>query len=153
MTIFFYTKTDAYGDFSNFSAHGVEMNDKWYPTVEHYFQSQKFGVSEYAEVIRGAHSAKKAAEMGRSRKFPIIAEWESVKDGVMFDAVLKKFQTHKKLARLLLETGSQDIVENAPGDYYWGCGADGSGLNRLGEILVRVRTLLQEGDTGRDVDL
>lgn len=57
----------------------------------------------------------------------------------MYEAVLKKLRTHLKLAELLKSTGSQDIVENAPGDYYWGCGQDGTGQNKLGKILVRVR--------------
>ncbi|WP_245921361.1 NADAR family protein [Bowmanella denitrificans] len=57
----------------------------------------------------------------------------------MYEAVLKKFQTHPKLAELLKSTGAQDIVENAPGDYYWGCGQDGTGKNKLGRILARVR--------------
>lgn len=60
----------------------------------------------------------------------------------MFEAVLNKFQTHKDLSELLLSTGGNDIVENAPGDYYWGCGKDGSGLNKLGKILMRVRDSL-----------
>jgi N-glycosidase YbiA len=38
-----------------------------------------------------------------------------------------------------LATGDEEIVENAPEDYYWGCGADGSGQNKLGQILMRVR--------------
>ena len=57
-------------------------------------------------------------------------------------AVRKKFQTHPELRKLLIETGEQEIVENAPGDYYWGCGADGSGRNKLGIILQEIRSEL-----------
>ena len=32
---------------------------------------------------------------------------------------------------------------NVPGDYYWGCGKDGSGLNKLGEILEAMRSTIQ----------
>jgi predicted NAD-dependent protein-ADP-ribosyltransferase YbiA (DUF1768 family) len=39
----------------------------------------------------------------------------------------------------VLSTGIDRIVENAPRDYYWGCGADGSGQNKLGLILMEVR--------------
>ena len=145
MTVFFYSRTDEFGDFSNFSSHGIEMDGHWWPTVEHYFQAQKFLDEDYRTRIRGCHSAKQAAELGRSRKVPLRADWEDVKDGVMRAAVLKKFQTHAKLAELLLSTGSEAIVENAPGDYYWGCGKDGTGLNRLGEILMETRQLLRDG--------
>ena len=61
----------------------------------------------------------------------------------MFRAVLKKFKTHDKLKELLLSTGEQNIVENAPGDNYWGIGKNGTGLNKLGKILVSVREQLK----------
>ncbi|QDP00044.1 NADAR family protein [Thalassotalea sp. PS06] len=139
MTIYFYTKLDEYGNFSNFSKHGIEMVGLWWPTVEHYFQAQKFVCTSYQEQIRKAHSSKQAAELGRSCKLPIRKDWELVKDEIMYLAVLKKFQTHDSLKEQLLSTGSQNIVENAPGDYYWGCGKTGAGMNKLGKILVRVR--------------
>lgn len=142
MTIFFYTKTDEFGEFSNFAKFGIEMDGIWWPTVEHYFQAQKFEDDVYREKIRAAHTARIAAELGRSRKMPIRSDWENVKDIIMYEAVLKKFKTHPMLAHLLKSTGSQYIVENAPGDYYWGCGQDGTGQNKLGEILVRVRNEL-----------
>lgn len=37
----------------------------------------------------------------------------------------------------------EELVESAPGDFYWGCAADGSGLNRLGQILMEVREVLR----------
>lgn len=115
------------------------MEGVWWRTVEHYFQAQKFNDSEYKERIRESQTAKQAAELGRSRKVPIRSDWETVKDGLMEEAVLKKFQTHESLKEILLSTGDEDIVENAPGDYYWGAGKDGTGLNKLGKILVKVR--------------
>jgi N-glycosidase YbiA len=41
-------------------------------------------------------------------------------------------------------------VENAPGDYYWGCGANGSGKNMLGKILQEVRLQIQTANTERN---
>ncbi|WP_417382841.1 NADAR family protein [Gimesia sp.] len=146
MAIYFYTKNDEYGEFSNFSPHGVERDELWWPTVEHYFQAQKFEDDVYRERIRNAHNAMQAANLGRSRKVPLRADWEEIKDQIMYQGVLKKFQTHAELKSLLLSTGEQEIVENAPGDYYWGCGKEGTGLNRLGEILVRVRGELRASE-------
>lgn len=143
MTIYFYTTTEKYGKFSNFSRYGVELDGKWWQTTEHYFQAQKFYDEQYQEKIRHAPDPKTAATLGRSRQIPIRADWEQIKDQVMRRAVLKKFQTHIELRQLLLSTHDQEIVENAPGDYYWGCGADGSGKNQLGKILQEVRELLQ----------
>ena len=58
-------------------------------------------------------------------------------------AVRRKFETHADIRAILLATGDGELVENAPGDYYWGCGADGSGQNRLGHILMEVRAALR----------
>jgi ribA/ribD-fused uncharacterized protein len=66
-----------------------------------------------------------------------------MKDEVMRRAVLRTFETHRALRDLLLSTGDEEIVENAPGDYYWGCGADGTGKNILGKILMEVRETLR----------
>ena len=142
MPILFYTPNDEFGAFSNFSKHGIEMDGLWYPTVEHYFQSQKFEDAAYREKIRLAPNAKSAASLGRSRAVPIRADWEEVKDAIMKEAVTAKFHTHAAIRDLLLSTGTERIVENAPGDYYWGCGKDGSGKNKLGRILEEVRSNL-----------
>jgi hypothetical protein len=74
-----------------------------------------------------------------TRAVPIRPNWDVVKDGIMYLAVRTKFDTHPVPRTLLLGTGMEDIVENAPVDAYWGCGPDGQGLNMLGRILMRVR--------------
>ncbi|BCL77613.1 NADAR family protein [Ktedonobacteria bacterium brp13] len=148
MTIYFYTPHDEpYGCFSNFSRHGIEMDGIWWQTVEHYFQAQKFAGTPHAAQIQRALTPKQAAEIGRNRKLPLRPDWEQVKDEVMFKAVLQKFETHKGLRTLLLSTGEEEIVESAPGDYYWGCGADGSGQNTLGKLLMEVRSMLRQRAT------
>lgn len=58
-------------------------------------------------------------------------------------AVRRKFDVHADIRAVLLGTGDEELVENAPGDYYWGCGADGSGRNMLGSILMEVRAALR----------
>ena len=143
MTIYFYTTNNEFGEFSNFSKHGVELDGLWWKTTEHYFQAQKFLDQEYKEKIRIAATAKEAANLGRSRRIPIRDDWEEIKDDIMKKAVLKKFQTHGKLKELLLSTGNEQLVESAPGDYYWGCGSDGTGKNKLGLILEEVRDQLR----------
>jgi len=144
MTIYFYsTREKPHGCFSNFSRHGIDLEGDWWPTVEHYFQAQKFAGTAYATQIQQATTPKQAAELGRSRKRPLRPDWEQIKDDVMLKAVLRKFELHEELRTILLDTGEEDIVENAPGDYYWGCGADGSGKNTLGKLLVKVRNTLR----------
>jgi N-glycosidase YbiA len=144
MTIYFYsTREQPYGCFSNFSRHGFELDDVWWPTSEHYFQGQKFAGTPHLEQVRQARTAKQAAAMGRDRSRPLRADWEVVKDDVMRRAVLRKFEAHDDIRAILLSTGDELIVENAPRDYYWGCGSDGTGKNRLGQILMEVRGMLR----------
>jgi N-glycosidase YbiA len=117
----------------------------WY-TSEHYFQAQKFVGTPDLEAIRLVKTPKDAAKMGRERKRPLRLDWETVKDDIMRKAVLAKFKTHRDIRDILLSTANQEIVENAPNDYYWGCGADGSGKNMLGKILMEIRILCQNDE-------
>ncbi|MFN6559829.1 MAG: NADAR family protein [Nostoc sp. ChiSLP01] len=143
MTIYFYSTREEYGCFSNFSAHGFELDGLYWPTSEHYFQAQKFVGTPHTEQIRLVKMPKDAARMGRERTRPLRQDWEQVKDDIMRQAVLCKFQTHTDIRDILLSTGNEEIVENSPIDFYWGCGADGSGKNMLGKILMEVRDILR----------
>ncbi|MEO0910660.1 MAG: NADAR family protein, partial [Pseudomonadota bacterium] len=60
MTIYFYSQTDDYAEFSNFAPYGVELDDAWWSTVEHFFQAQKFLDEAYREKIRRAFKPKDA---------------------------------------------------------------------------------------------
>jgi ribA/ribD-fused uncharacterized protein len=44
---------------------------------------------------------------------------------------------------VLLGTGDAKLVEHTERDAYWGDGGDGSGQNRLGQILMQVRDELR----------
>jgi ribA/ribD-fused uncharacterized protein len=144
MPVYFYSPLEEpYGCFSNFSPHGVDLDDLWWPTVEHYFQAQKFPGTPHPEAIRRAGSPKTAKALGRSRTHPLRPDWEAVKDEVMRRAVLRKFELHRGIRELLLSTGEEELIENAPSDCYWGCGRDGSGKNMLGKILMEVRETLR----------
>ena len=64
----------------------------------------------------------------------------------MHEAVLAKFTQHAEIREILLGSGETEIVEHTENDAYWGDGGDGSGKNKLGQILMRVR---QESRAGR----
>ena len=141
--VYFYSQTDEYAVFSNFVPYGVAMAGVYWPSVEHYFPAQKFDDAGYRDRIRRAGRPKDATALGMTRLHPLRSDWETAKDGVMLDAVRVKFHTHEKPAQLPLSTGARLILENASMDSYWGCGPDGSGLNKLGNILMKVREGLQ----------
>ena len=96
------------------------------------------------DIIRKLATPADAKRLGRQRSRPLRPDWEAVKDDVMRRAVLRKFETHADLRAILLATGDDEIVENSPSDYYWGCGKTGTGQNRLGQILMEVRAILRE---------
>jgi hypothetical protein len=143
MTIYFYNIREQYGCFSNFSPHGFVLDELYWSTSEHYFQARKFIATPYLAKLRLVKTPKEAANMGRQRTLPLRPDWEEVKDNIMRKAVFSKFSTNKDIQEILLSTGNEELVENSPIDYYWGCGADGSGKNMLGIVLMEVRQQLK----------
>lgn len=140
----FYKLADPYGDFSNFSKHPITLKNLTWKTTEHYFQAQKFAGTEYEEQVRLTPGPRAAAEMGRRRDLPLRADWESVKESVMKDALLAKIAQYPEIKNLLLSTGDAEIIEHTVNDSYWADGGDGSGKNRLGVLWMEIRKELQD---------
>jgi N-glycosidase YbiA len=144
-TITFYSTQGEYGCFSNFSPHAFTVVGVRYRTSEHYFQAQKFAHSPAdMQAVIDAKTPKSAANAGRDRARPLRPDWETVKDEVMRQAIRHKFSAHEDIRAVLLNTGDAQLVENAPHDYYWGIGKNGSGKNMLGVILMQVRAELRQ---------
>jgi ribA/ribD-fused uncharacterized protein len=110
---------------------------RW-PSVEHFFQAQKFKDLVYRERIRLANSPMDAKTLGQTRNIPIRTDWENIKESVMKRALHLKFQ-NSQLQSLLLSTKNRTLVEDSPYDRYWGAGRDRKGKNRLGILLVELR--------------
>ena len=146
--ILFYRTTEPYGAFSNFSKHPIELDNRTWPTTEHYFQAQKFlGTDdEWLNKIATASSARVAADMGRDRDKLLRSDWEEVKEKVMLKALRAKFTQYEGLKALLLDTEGAELVEHTRNDSYWADGGDGSGKNRLGVLLMILRDILRTED-------
>ena len=144
MAIEFYRERDApYGCFSNFSKHSFTLGGKPWQTVEHYFQAQKFVGTPREHEIQTAPDPMVAKKLGNSREYPLRADWEAVKNDVMRDAVLAKFEQHPDIRAVLLGTGQEVLIEAARNDSYWGYGPDGNGKNMLGKVLMEIRDELR----------
>eukprot|EP01060_Flectonema_neradi_P029820 TRINITY_DN4219_c0_g1_i1.p1 TRINITY_DN4219_c0_g1~~TRINITY_DN4219_c0_g1_i1.p1 ORF type:complete len:236 (+),score=45.17 TRINITY_DN4219_c0_g1_i1:49-756(+) len=137
----FYSTRGLHGCFSNFSKDSVHIDGLRWPTTEHYFQAMKFESSkkDYLEVW-GAKGASEAARFGRDRKRPLRRDWERVKEDVMRKALLAKFTQNAELQKILIDTGDAMIIEDTHNDSYWGNGGDDTGKNRLGFLLMELRT-------------
>jgi N-glycosidase YbiA len=142
-TIQFYSVGQAYGEFSNFALYSIKLKGKIWQTSEHYFQAQKFAGTAQEEKIRLAKTPMLAAQMGRDRSQKLRKDWDNIKDNMMYEAVWAKFTQHPDLEQLLLATEDAILVEHTENDDYWGDGGDGSGSNKLGKILMKIREKLK----------
>ena len=164
---FYESSDDLYGIFCNFYPSPIHVTGVHYPTTEHYYQCQKFTDMQYRELIRTARTANQARILAQqrvaggyqwrvamnvtirahlSRGVSVRPDWEQVKDTVMFTALQAKYIQHPQLARRLKDTGERPIIEVSPRDWYWGCGRDRKGKNRLGHLLVNIRAYLRKKD-------
>ncbi len=135
----FYETNKPYGCFSNFSKHPIAIDNKVWPTVEHYFQAQKFVGTKHEEDIRLAKTAMQAAQIGREKTRPLRPDWETCKVQIMYRAVKAKIDQHEVVKDVLLSTGNCMLVEHTKKDSFWGDNGDGSGRNMLGVILMNIR--------------
>ena len=158
----FYKSWDRNGALSNFSPHPVRMPRAWgeggeetsWPTVEHFYQAQKFsGVADPAAVdamerIRAASAPEEAARIGRTlqraRPELIRGDWNEVKLEVMRAAIRAKVDAHPAAAALLRSTGDAEVVEDSPHDAVWGVGRNGDGTNLLGKTFMALRDEMME---------
>lgn len=139
MSIKFYRPKEPFGEFSNFAYFEIVLDGFTWKTNEHYFQAQKYINTVRFEMIANAKTPREAANLGRDRSLPLRKDWELVKDDVMRRCVFEKFNSHLRLKALLLSTGTEEIIEDSPVDYYWGVGKNGTGKNMLGKILMEAR--------------
>jgi ribA/ribD-fused uncharacterized protein len=141
----FFKVPDPWGYFSNFSRHPFLLDGKTWPSTEHYFQAQKFVITdpEWAHAIWSAPTPAISATMGRDRAHPMRADWDQVKYYVMLLALWAKFTQHRDCDALLMATGWRDIIEDTgkgpDDDHIWGDGSTGTGQNLLGKALMELR--------------
>lgn len=128
-----------YAFLSNFWECPVFYNDLWYKNSEAAFQ----GAKTTDRKMRGVFSElspSRAKYLGRH--IQLREDWEQVKDTIMYQIVYSKFSLNADLKTQLIATGDAELVEgNTWGDTYWGV-CRGVGQNKLGKILMQVRSEL-----------
>ena len=142
-TIEFSSKTENYSGLSNFYNSPFIIDGVQYPTVEHYFQEQKFPRdSVLQDKIRNAATPQKAKMLGKTKTVHFREDWELVKEEIMLKALLAKFNQNPVLSDLLKSTNNAILKEKSPWDSYWGTGRYGKGKNRMGVLLMMTRSTL-----------
>lgn len=144
-SIFFYHSDQPWGELSNFSRHAVYIHGRIWPTVEHFYQAQKFVGTEQEEKIRCCATPTLAKI--RAYEFPpqiSQKDWAEIKESAMLKGLRAKFNQHPDLTEKLLTSGDRRLVEHTQQDCYWGDDGDDSGQNRLGHLLMQVRKELRQ---------
>lgn len=138
----FWSNKGNYGFLSNFYFVNFWYDGRRWKTSEHAFQAMKFFGTKYEEVIRNQPTPALAAKNGKRRDFPLRDDWENIKDELMKEIVMAKFKQNEDIKIMLLDTKNAKLVEDSPYDYYWGCGKNKTGKNKLGKILMEIRKCL-----------
>lgn len=136
-------------EFSNFFPAEVIYNGISYRTSEHAFQAQKFQypcataklqaqVDIIHDLILNADTPYEAFQIAKTNAILTRKDWNKVKEDVMYSILSDKFTRHDNLREKLSATLDARLVEDADQDYFWGRG-DGTGLNKLGRILMQIR--------------
>lgn len=125
-----------YAFLSNFFVSPVYYKGIVYETAEHAYQSAKTDDPVWKERVRTATTPGKAKRTG---KFLIVKpDWESIKVDVMEEILRSKFR-NPTLAKLLLVTGTKELIKgNTWNDTFWGV-CNGVGENHLGKLLMKIR--------------
>jgi len=165
--ILFYTTKGEFGCFTNYSKHPVtvpELSNKPFISSENAYQAFKFHPHrpDLVELILNSKKPSESGVIGRDPANPMRGDWdkpvsqsdlakyesllpnnhgviENTKDLMMYVVLYHKFDQHPDIGKVLDGTGEREIFEDSKIDFYWGVGADGSGKNKLGQMLMLLR--------------
>lgn len=142
--IHFYSTRGEFGFLSNFYKCKIYDDGLIWNSSEQLYQASKTLEHDFRLLINKTDNLYDVVRIGRSHDFPIRSDWEDVKVSLMYEILVKKFTQNPDLADRLRKTGDHVIVEKSPKDYFWGIGADGTGKNILGKLLMLIRKELQD---------
>ncbi|KAF7599055.1 MAG: GTP cyclohydrolase [Candidatus Dactylopiibacterium carminicum] len=113
-----------------------------------------FGDREIAAKILAEPHARRQKLLGRQVRGFDAAHWNACCEKLAFVGLLEKFRQNPALKAELLASGERLLAEASPDDRIWGIGLEEAdpraldstqwqGENRLGKILMQVRTNLR----------
>lgn len=152
--ILFYDKHDKWGEFSNFSFHGVQLPNPWkpFPTLlmyksgEHRYQALKATTEQEHDWVVSASGPAEAK--GRGNEVELVPDWGD-KFGdrcwwVMLETVTHKAIQHDDVMNTLIATDDKWIYEDSRVDDIWGWRHYHSynGKNLLGLAWMHARASL-----------
>ena len=127
---------DEYAFLSNFYPCTVTVSGQTFLNSESAYQCQKCVRKEDKAQFSSTTGAE-AKKIGR--KVECVPNWDSRKVGTMRLVLREKFAQNEDLAKLLMDTGTEELIEgNNWKDTFWGV-CDGKGYNYLGRMLMELR--------------
>ena len=125
---------------SNSSNHAFILDGNKWNSVEHYFQANKYlDNAAYFNEVMNAETPKEAFHIGN--KYQLPGNWKEIRETIMLKALLAKFKYNEDARIELLKTNKKRLFKNNQKDNCWGTGPSNSGQNRLGELLMVVRSI------------
>lgn len=122
---------------------GVNIGERLYKSVYHYFESQQYRSESVREIIRQASSVQEIKDLIVKNQKDRIVNVDALEHGVR--ALLNQ---HKKIRLLLLSTENRQILYHNT-DKFFGDGVStdydvtSTGKNWYGRILMRLRAELK----------
>jgi hypothetical protein len=112
--LYFYEKTKPCHEFTNFEdGYPITIENELWPSVEHYYQGQKFLDAQKREYIKSLATALEALRQARSWKAFVREDWQDINFDIMLTALRAKFTQHLFLRDMLLSTGDKILVADA----------------------------------------
>ena len=130
---------------SNFEITDIEYRGLIYPSVEHAYVSTKSKSKKWKKLCQDKNTPPGSIKK-QSETVELIDGWDDMKFKIMKEILMIKFQK-EPYKSLLIGTGKTYIQEgNVWGDKIWGvCLKTNKGKNRLGKIIMDIRTYLNGG--------
>ncbi|HIT88480.1 MAG TPA: NADAR family protein [Candidatus Coprocola pullicola] len=158
--ICFHNPDEMNGYLSNWYLSYFYVNNIQYSSMEQYMMYQKallFNDMDIAEQILNTSNVGKIKALGRSVKNYEDIIWNGMRQIIVYEGLIEKFQQNDDLKEKLLATQSDILAECAVQDKIWGIGLSmkderrfhlnkWQGQNLLGFSLMQVRTVLEESN-------
>ena len=125
--------------FSTVSRHSFQLEERVWPTAEHYYQAHKFKGSNYEQTILNARTGQEAHKLGNRWLKPKVKNWKHMRRLWMTRALYRKVSEFPEVKEALLETDNNLIIETSLYDHFWGVGRDQRGQNTMGKIWMDIR--------------
>lgn len=129
---------------SSASPHPIFLDEREWPSCEHYYQANIVRSAGLIKRIIESDSAQAAFDLGSPWYRKKIENWKEKRKVLMTRALYTKVQMYDEVRQFLFETQDELLVETALYDYFFGVGRDNRGENQMGKVWMDIRKKLRE---------